>query len=470
MFSKQGSLRKTIFKFMVLFVTLLCIFFGCFTFQTFNRSLYASYERQMTDILQYVDSHIDKDDLSHCVDTGAASHEYKKLVSFMDSMMEDFDIHYLYIVRPVTVGKTHGMLNILSADTAEGRATDPDGYYLDYLIDDAYGDEELQMYQDALDRGGISFFKNFTSWGYDYTGAIPLADSTGKTFALLCVDIEVSEIRATIATYTIANIALIILLGVVFIWVSTKWTDKKISEPIRKLEKSVVEFANISHEQVNPEQLTYDQPDIRTNNEVEVLSDAITKMTGDMRVYVKRIIDARGEVEVMRTQVSQMDMVAYQDALTHVKNKAWYDKTCIRLNEEILRGSAKFGIIMIDLNNLKKINDTYGHEHGNDYISGACHEICVIYDHSPVFRIGGDEFVVLLEKDDYNSREKLFEKTKKLFAEFESDITRAPWDRYSAAFGMAVFDSAGDMSVNDVFKRADDLMYENKQESKKGRE
>lgn len=467
---KSRSLQRTIWGTMFLFVVLLCVFFGCLTYQIFNSSLYSSYEKRMADVLNYVDSHIDKDDLSKCVDTGARSAKYDHLVVFMDSIMEGFDIHYLYIVRPVTVGDRPGMLNILTADTAEGRKNDPDGYYLDYLIEDAYDLGELQRYQDAMENEGITYFKNISIWGYDYTAALPLSNSSGETFGLLCVDVEVSDIRQMVNTYTFLNIALIILLGLLFIKFSTAWINRSVSDPIKELEKSVVSFATVSHEQMNPEQMIYDEPDIHTNNEVERLSDAITQMTEDMRIYIKRIIDARGEVEVMKTQVTHMDMLAYQDALTHVKNRAWYDKTCTRLNEEILKGTAEFAIVMADLNNLKKVNDTYGHEHGNDYISGACHEICVIYDHSPVFRIGGDEFVVLLEKGDYYKRDQLFRQLNNVFAEFEADTSRSPWERYSASFGMSDFDPANDISVNEVFERADRMMYKNKNESRKGRE
>jgi diguanylate cyclase (GGDEF)-like protein len=192
-------------------------------------------------------------------------------------------------------------------------------------------------------------------------------------------------------------------------------------------------------------------------------------MSADMRAYARSILVAEGKVEDMKTQVSYMDMVAYQDALTHVKNKAWYDKIEIRVNEEITEDAARFGIVMVDLNNLKKINDTYGHEHGNEYISGACHQLCIIFDHSPVFRIGGDEFVVLLENKDYDNRDMLVAELEMVFDKISKDESKAPWERFSAAIGLAVYDSSTDTCMNDVFKRADELMYKNKVASKLGR-
>ena len=247
------------------------------------------------------------------------------------------------------------------------------------------------------------------------------------------------------------------------------WMNRNITEPIRKLEKSVVSFAERSHEQKDPALLKYEDPGIHTQNEVESLSNAVNQMSQDMRIYVNNIIDAEGKVEDMKNQVSHMDMLAYQDALTHVKNKAWYDKTELRVNEDISKGIARFGIIMIDLNNLKKVNDNYGHEHGNDYISGACHQICITYDHSPVFRIGGDEFIVLLENKDYDNRDALLDEMRAAFKAFAEDDSRQPWERYSAAIGMAIYDQEKDSCMNDVFKRADELMYKDKMDSKMAR-
>jgi diguanylate cyclase (GGDEF)-like protein len=424
----------------------------------------------MADILNYVESHIDIEDLSECVKTGKESDKYFELISFMDSIMEDFDIHYLYIISPFQDGDNYKLMNVISADTAYGRETDPDGYYLDYVMEDVYEDDAIALYLKVMETDEKVYFKNFSIWGYDYTAAQALVNKAGERFAMLCVDIEVDDLQRAIRTYTIVNILLIVILGVLFITFFLLWMNKNITEPISKLEKSVVSFAEKSHGQSNPELLKYEDPKIHTHNEVESLSDAVKMMSTDMRTYVKNILDAEGKVEDMKTQVSHMDMLAYQDALTHVKNKAWYDEIQDRVNNDIEQGKARFGILMADLNNLKKINDNYGHEHGNDYIFGACHIICVIFDHSPVFRIGGDEFVVLLENRDYENKEKLIEELKATFDVASRDETKEPWERYSAAFGVAIYDSASDRSMNDVFKRADELMYKNKQDSKMGRD
>ena len=85
------------------------------------------------------------------------------------------------------------------------------------------------------------------------------------------------------------------------------------------------------------------------------------------------------------------------DALTKVRNKRAYDLEVQRVEQELRDGKTDVGIAMIDMNFLKRTNDIYGHEQGNASLQKLCQTICGVFKHSPVFRIGGDEFVVILE-------------------------------------------------------------------------
>lgn len=129
----------------------------------------------------------------------------------------------------------------------------------------------------------------------------------------------------------------------------------------------------------------------------------------------------------------------------------------MELESDVDKGTLKeYGVVVFDLNGLKAINDTQGHEAGDEYIKSACRLICVQYKHSPVFRIGGDEFVVILKGGDYEIREEL----DKTFREMIDDNQEKGLVVVSS--GMAVYVPGADDNYNDVFKRADELMYERK--------
>ena len=188
-----------------------------------------------------------------------------------------------------------------------------------------------------------------------------------------------------------------------------------------------------------------------SKDEVGELADSLQQTVDCLRVYMDRISD-----------------LAYTDTLTGVKSKTAYDEEVRRLNENIAEGFHQFGIIMFDMNGLKEMNDTYGHDAGDAYIKNSCRLICTTYKHSPVFRIGGDEFIAVLRGQDLLNSQKLmcrfYERMQKIVEE-----AKKPEEAVSVAAGMAVFKEHKDTDVQSVFKRADENMYKNKTAIKAGK-
>ena len=123
-----------------------------------------------------------------------------------------------------------------------------------------------------------------------------------------------------------------------------------------------------------------------------------------------------------------------------------------------------FAIVLCDVNGLKYINDNIGHEDGDRLLINSCRTICKIFAHSPVFRIGGDEFVAVLRNDDYYNRDELMAGIySTMTAENYSKVSA---DNISFAAGIAVYDKNTDRDCSDVFKRADGQMYIHKKSIK----
>lgn len=152
---------------------------------------------------------------------------------------------------------------------------------------------------------------------------------------------------------------------------------------------------------------------------------------------------------------------AYKDPLTGVKNKLAYMDAMTDIESRVQNGElTEYGIIVFDLNGLKEINDTFGHDEGDEYIKSACKLICQRFKHSPVFRIGGDEFVTILEGEDYEDRTSLM----KSFNQVIRANKRA--GLVVIASGGASYNPNTDTGYNDVFKRADKKMYRRKEQLK----
>jgi diguanylate cyclase (GGDEF)-like protein len=248
------------------------------------------------------------------------------------------------------------------------------------------------------------------------------------------------------------------------------WIRVHVTLPLKRLEDSVKEYAESLQTPRNPDDLLYSPPEIKINNEIKSLSQSISAMSVNIRDYAKKITAVSKEVEGLQGYVSKINNVAYSDPLTRVKNRAAYENACGELIDDIYNMNARFAIVMADVNNLKKINDQYGHDKGNEYIVGVCRILSDIYKRSPIYRVGGDEFVIVLEGKDYDNRDVLRRTANEELMKTACDTTADPWKRYSAAIGMAVYEKGRDMSVEEVFKRADEDMYAVKVKMKAKRE
>ena len=154
-------------------------------------------------------------------------------------------------------------------------------------------------------------------------------------------------------------------------------------------------------------------------------------------------------------------MASLTDSMTGVRNKHAFALRESEIEAEIVEEQIRdFGIVVADVNGLKRINDTLGHKAGDEYICSASHMLCEYYKHSPVFRVGGDEFVVILQNQDFENRESILEGFNK---EVEGNIGS---DNVVISLGMTVYEPGVDQSFHEVFRRADDLMYKRKEQLK----
>jgi len=156
-------------------------------------------------------------------------------------------------------------------------------------------------------------------------------------------------------------------------------------------------------------------------------------------------------------QYEQMRAIANRDSLTGVKSKHAYTEDESRIDREISHsGTAPFAVAVCDVNGLKRINDSLGHQAGDDYLRRSSKMICGIFSHSPVYRIGGDEFVVLMTGSDYENRIELMKTLHRLSAAHIGS------DEAVVSGGMSEYRPGEDRGIRDAFERADALMYTEK--------
>ncbi len=168
-------------------------------------------------------------------------------------------------------------------------------------------------------------------------------------------------------------------------------------------------------------------------------------------------------VQSIHEMVKKLDGYMYRDKMTGMKNNSAYILAVKILNDRIAAGEDfTFGVIVFDVNSLKYVNDNYGHDAGNELIRRAVEMINTVFNYLPTYRTGGDEFVTIIEDADYESCDEMLD----AFAErAKSEFIQLGDEQFhvSVAYGLGIYIPGEDESFKEVFKRADDEMYVNKQ-------
>lgn len=148
--------------------------------------------------------------------------------------------------------------------------------------------------------------------------------------------------------------------------------------------------------------------------------------------------------------------LANTDSLTGLANRTAFNQDVDNLGQD--KG---YSIVSMDLNNLKEVNDTLGHQAGDQYIMDAAGIINSVFGEKGIcYRIGGDEFCVILKEE--RSEETLSELISRMEESINSHNQDSPTRPVSIAWGYAINDPMSPRDYLEVLRSADEKMYENK--------
>lgn len=318
--------------------------------------------------------------------------------------------------------------------------TDPNGKLIFHpRIDIAnLSDKDLPVPPD-----GLLSESTFTNYTYDgiLKDAVWLRLSNGMRLYVSVPDTETEGDWQLLIRDVLFVAAAVILLSILLTYVITS----RITRPLRDLTEAARQA----------DQGNYDFTlNYQSRDEVGTLTKTFSRMA-----------------EHVQAHISDLNRRAYVDALTSVRNKGAFTDYLDKFQEKLDAGAGpeEFAIGVFDCDNLKRINDRFGHDKGDIYLQTASRLICSVFQHSPVFRIGGDEFAVVLLNEDFRNREELITH----FGQRSADInwnTENEWEQVHVAIGVATYDPEKDHTTIDTMRRADKMMYRNKRQHKNGGE
>lgn len=223
------------------------------------------------------------------------------------------------------------------------------------------------------------------------------------------------------------------IISLIFIFVSSGIV-KKMIRPLKELDAAAKKFAE---------------------------GDFDVSITADTKDEIGTLAESFSETaDRLKSQMNYINSLVYTDSLTGVNNNTAYLRDSAVIRKEVEKGTAAFAIAIIDVNGLKHINDTLGHGKGNELIIAAASTASEVFGRENTYRIGGDEFAVLMKNTGAEECRSLAEKFTDTLKNYKCSV------HVSAAIGTAFYDKNSDGSYEAVFRRADQEMYKTKAEMK----
>ncbi|MBQ7265997.1 MAG: GGDEF domain-containing protein [Firmicutes bacterium] len=375
-------------------------------------------------------------------------HEYFLLT--FEKARETFNVPYTYYIVPSDEeGYVYYVID------AERTAREENSKYM--VLADCCNDSEevMPVFYKSWNLGkNIDEYDRFDN-EYGLTNSYyTILEIDGKKQGMLCVDTDVTQMYTDISRNTAIQMVKNGLVTVAVMAGMLLFINKRYIKKLVALQENIKDYSD----KKDPGIVNKIEQGIRGYDEIATLSKQTAEMILELENYMNSLLRATKEL-------SSTKELAHKDALTGVGNKVRYDTEMLRLDHYITENKGEFGLIMIDLNFLKLINDTYGHDVGNLAIRKVCSELCNIFPTEKVFRIGGDEFVVIIEGELYPKAENLVEDFKEAMKNAYIS-TGEGQEKVSVAVGLAMYDKNTDKNTESVFKRADKYMYENKKKMK----
>ena len=398
------------------------------------------------------------DELPEDLKLDFATYYFKRWFLRFEQACDIFEVPYAYYVMPTGEG-THVRYIFDIERIPDEKADHPRMLITDDVEEDFSKMPQLvATWETGKVQDEVDYFENEYGLTCSYYQPLYVKD---RLMGLVCVDGDVRAINEDVAVSTInlvIALSVIVIFGVI---VLVTYINREYVSKLTLLNERVEEYARDKDGHVAAEI----EKNVEGNDEIATLSHQIASMICELENHIQSIVSISGELSSARDRASKLSDLARTDAMTGLGNKLAYGECMNDLDARAVTGNGGYAVIMIDLNFLKRINDTHGHDKGDFAIRRLAEYISQVFADDHAFRIGGDEFCVVLEGDAANSCE---DKIRKLRDLINAEQSTNPWEHISAAIGSS---RQKDLELaRDVFKRADEDMYANKLAMKAARQ
>ncbi|MBR4554159.1 MAG: GGDEF domain-containing protein [Ruminococcus sp.] len=394
---------------------------------------------RMLDVSNAAASFLDGDQLEYLdgEDKGAAYYQYvyDTLKRFQDSI----GLAYIYCVRKDAADQF-----VFLIDPSEPDPGEP-GEPVKYT-------EALQTAWEG--RAAVDEEPYSDEWGRFYSSYTPVKNSAGQVTCVVASDFRADWYEDQINKHTMtvfsitAGTTVIAALLLIALSSRLRYRFRLLYSELNSLSDNVKELNELII--------------VESGEESPAGADIVTEKAD----RTDEISELARHIEIMQKDLKRyivlVNAQAYTDEMTGVNNKAAYINLVRSFDRRIEGEPICFAVAVFDINGLKVVNDNYGHELGDMLIIGAASCIKEVFGADNVYRIGGDEFIAIVEDCTLEKMNSELERLDSVIDRFNSESSLP--EPLSLSKGADVFVSGGEKPYRLAFKQADQAMYSDKEE------
>ncbi|MFR4981961.1 MAG: HD domain-containing phosphohydrolase [Clostridium neonatale] len=329
-------------------------------------------------------------------------------------------------------------------------------------------DKSNEMCSKALNSMSTVKEKRYTNEGIKVDSTVfPLIDDNGKLEGIAGIDIPIISKEESITEMILDSLQAGIFykdreLGYLY-------TNKKFDDLLSKDKESIIENKNPLNESICESKNRFIQEDKKVfetkktvkkeekielgngeNLYTEIIKTPVLNDNNEVSGIIGLLLDITDRKKIEK----KLKYLSYTDILTKVYNRTCFEEKAKKIFKE---ENLPMGIIMGDTNGLKIVNDTLGHEEGDELLkltTKVLKDVCK--ENELIFRIGGDEFAIIIPKAKENECETLIKNIIDSCNNYKHDLIKI-----SIALGYSVTYDL-DKSIYDTLKEAEDMVYRKK--------
>ena len=308
--STKKKLRRSLSFAVEVFTILLSICLGFVGYQTYYSGMIQKYKDYEVFTLNLALHGFDWDALDVSIQNNEEDEALLELRRRLDYIKTNAKIDWLYMLEPLNATEKDNMKYICTGNTAQEyqayKDRGEDFVRLGKLSGTEFPPDVAQKYLDFYKNskpGEFWYYPNYTEWGSVYTTSVVVRTSTGKPLGVMSVDINMTDIDATMRVYPIRIFIAGFILAAIFILVLILWLNRRVIYPLKRLQHSASDFVQKANG-ADIESLKFNDPNIQTKDEIQSLARSLISMATDTKDYMQKLLIETKELERISTDLN----------------------------------------------------------------------------------------------------------------------------------------------------------------------